>query len=370
MKTTAKPGDKPQKGEFEKVEGIQCLYRYSSNKVYYALVKHEGKQKRQSLKTVILEEAKRKLRDLQVDLGKVDASQGRLTLEELCNRYLATIQNQAPATVRRKTDILNRLKADFPAGKGVQVAKIKPSEVQTWVARYNFGYASHNLCVECVRAIFRMAVADKVLIASPASELKRKKVTKPVRTTPSFEDFKAIIADVRKQQFNAEAEKSADFLEFMGLLGVGQAEIAGLKRQHVNLKTKQITFFRVKTRTPYVVPIFPQAEVLVQKLVSDPEMAQTDHLFRVNIDKTHHTQGTSTRDGKKALAAACRRLGLPAHSQRALRRMFITRCIEKGIDVKVIAQWQGHQDGGKLILGTYSHVRNTHAEEMAKLLTV
>ena len=50
--------------------------------------------------------------------------------------------------------------------------------------------------------------------------------------------------------------------------------------------------------------------------------------------------------------------------------MFITRCIEKGIDVKVIAQWQGHQDGGKLILGTYSHVRNTHAEEMAKLLTV
>ena len=70
------------------------------------------------------------------------------------------------------------------------------------------------------------------------------------------------------------------------------------------------------------------------------------------------------------LAAACKRLGLPAYSQRALRRTFITRCIEKGIDVKVIAQWQGHQDGGKLILGTYSHVRNTHAEEMAKLLTV
>ena len=52
----------------------------------------------------------------------------------------------------------------------------------------------------------------------------------------------------------------------------------------------------------------------------------------------------------------------------SLRRMFITRCIEKGIDVKVIAQWQGHQDGGKLILGTYSHVRNVHAEEMAKKL--
>lgn len=48
--------------------------------------------------------------------------------------------------------------------------------------------------------------------------------------------------------------------------------------------------------------------------------------------------------------------------------MFVTRCIEKGIDVKVIAQWQGHQNGGKLILGTYSHVRNVHSEEMAKKL--
>ena len=48
--------------------------------------------------------------------------------------------------------------------------------------------------------------------------------------------------------------------------------------------------------------------------------------------------------------------------------LFITRCIEKNIDVKVIAQWQDHQDGGKLILGTYSYVRNVHAKEMAKKL--
>jgi hypothetical protein len=50
--------------------------------------------------------------------------------------------------------------------------------------------------------------------------------------------------------------------------------------------------------------------------------------------------------------------------------MFITRCIELGIDVKVIAEWQGHSDGGKLILSTYSHVSNAHADEMAKKLTL
>jgi hypothetical protein len=49
--------------------------------------------------------------------------------------------------------------------------------------------------------------------------------------------------------------------------------------------------------------------------------------------------------------------------------MFITMAIERGIDVKVIAQWHGHRDGGKLILDTYSHVRPEHSEQMARLMT-
>ena len=45
------------------------------------------------------------------------------------------------------------------------------------------------------------------------------------------------------------------------------------------------------------------------------------------------------------------------------------RAIELGVDVKVIAEWQGHRDGGKLILQTYSHVNRPHSERMAQLLT-
>jgi hypothetical protein len=37
--------------------------------------------------------------------------------------------------------------------------------------------------------------------------------------------------------------------------------------------------------------------------------------------------------------------------------------------VKVIAEWQGHRDGGKLILATYSHVRPEHSNRMAQLMT-
>jgi site-specific recombinase XerD len=49
--------------------------------------------------------------------------------------------------------------------------------------------------------------------------------------------------------------------------------------------------------------------------------------------------------------------------------MFITRAIERGVDVKVIAEWQGHKDGGKLILQTYSHVNPSHSNRMAQLMT-
>jgi len=92
-------------------------------------------------------------------------------------------------------------------------------------------------------------------------------------------------------------------------------------------------------------------------------------LQRLCEGKAHDERVFRISDAKKALAGACRRLGYPAFSQRSLRRMFITRAIERGVDVKVIAEWQGHRDGGKLILDTYSHVNRAHSQRMAQLMT-
>jgi integrase len=74
------------------------------------------------------------------------------------------------------------------------------------------------------------------------------------------------------------------------------------------------------------------------------------------------------RDPKRGLKAATARLHYPAYSSRALRRCFITRCIELGIDFKTIAAWQGHRDGGVLVAKTYGHLRSEHSENMARKL--
>src|SRR5437660_11382747 len=124
----------------------------------------------------------------------------------------------------------------------------------------------------------------------------------------------------------------------MGFLCLGQAELSALTRADVDLDAGRIITFRQKTSTGFAIPIFPQVRPLLEKLCEGK--SNGDRIFRIS-------------DAKKALAGACHRLCYPPFSQRSLRRMFITRAIEKRIDVKVIAEWQGHRDGGKLILDTY-----------------
>jgi integrase len=330
-----------------------CLYRYR-NGTYYARFKSGGKEIRCSLETTDRKLAERNLANKKDEQSHIDRSQGKLTLAELGDRYLKTVQYQKPKTIERKTFIVRRIKSDWPTGKLTQIGKIKPSDVDLWLSRYRFGSASRNLHISCVKELFNLAVRDRIISASPATHLRSAKREKPIRVTPTFEQFKAIIADVRALVFNADAYDSADFLEFLGLAGLGQAEAGSLTPADVDFTSGQLITYRHKTNTGFAIPIFPQVRLLLERLCEA---------------KAHDASVFKISDARKALAGACRRLGFPAFSQRSLRRMFITRAIERGVDVKVISQWQGHRDGGKLILDTYSHVNPIHSQRMAALMT-
>lgn len=62
-------------------------------------------------------------------------------------------------------------------------------------------------------------------------------------------------------------------------------------------------------------------------------------------------------------------LQLSHYTHRSLRRMFVLRAIEQGVPFHVVASWQGHRDGGRLIATTYGHLRTEYADEMAKRMT-
>lgn len=344
---------------FEKVG--ECLYRNSSSGTYYALVKVRGKQIKRSLRTDNLPEARRKLRDFKIEVSGLDPTTGRVSLRDLVKRYRPTFAHLAEDTRENKNRVLDRVVESWPGGADRHVGRIKASEAKTFLARYT-GASGYNHALETVRSLFDLAVADGIIAKSPVADLKYRRRETPIRPTPTMEEFRAIVDSIRNQPFSDTGEESADLVEFWGLSGMGRAEAAALKCSDVNLERNQFRTFRQKTRTGFIVPIFPQLRPLLEKKLAEVrernggKLPPDERLFRV-------------ADAKKAIATACNRLGLPVYSSRAFRRMFITTAIERGVDVKVIAQWQGHQDGGKLILDTYSHVRPLHSEQMAKLMT-
>jgi integrase len=238
------------------------------------------------------------------------------------------------------------------------LGEIKPSQVESWLSKYagKLSASHYNTFLTTLRDIFALAVRDRYISDSPCDGFKYRKREQPIRLTPSFAEFQAIVADIRSQQFNGHgADQSADFVEFIGLAGVGQAEAAGLTRKHVKFDAEQVQLFRHKTRQAFTIPIYPQVRPLLEKLCEG--LKADDRVFPIS-------------SAKKAIAGACARLGLPHYTHRSFRRMFITMAIERGIDVKVVSEWQGHRDGGKLILDTYSHVNRSHSQRMAQLMRI
>ena len=174
-----------------------CLYRYR-NGTYYARFTSNGKEIRCSLETADRRLAERNLARKKEEQSQIDRSQGKLTLAELCDRYLKTIQHQKPKTVEGKMLIARRIKKDWPTGQFTQINKVKPSDVDLWLSSYQFGASSRNLHISCVKEVFGLALRDRIIAVSPAAHLRSARRAKPIRLTPTFEQFQAIIADVRQ----------------------------------------------------------------------------------------------------------------------------------------------------------------------------
>ena len=336
------------------------LYKYERTGIYYARLKVHGRQHTRCLGTHDRALAKRLLTQLRYELQQLNPSSLDQSLAALCERYASRFAHQAKRTKEIKTLILKRIVNLWPTGRYTPLGRIRSSHCDLWLAAMQrqlpkFGRSSRNAHVALLKDLFQSAVRDRLILTSPAAHLKGGKRETPIRLTPTQEQFARIIESVREQKFNGHgAEDSANFLEFLGLAGLGQAEARALIRADIDFGKDQIRTFRQKTRSGFAIPIYPQLKPLLEKLCEGKR--PNDKIFYI-------------ADAKAALRAACLRLGLPAFTQRSLRRMFIIRAIERGVDVKVIAQWQGHRDGGKLILDTYSHVRPVHSMAMAKLMS-
>ena len=219
------------------------LYRYNPTGQYFAPVHFRGKLYRKKLDTEDYELAKRKLADFRRDLERTESTKGNTSFARLLDCYVHTLGG-SDSTKEKKQAVIEKLKQTWFGIDTLPARTIKHSQVKSWMEKhYGEKSASHyNSALTAVRDAFELAVNDKIIVESPAKDLKYEKRAKPIRPTPTFEQFKQIVADIRAQRFNPEAEQIGDFIEFLGMAGLGQAETAAIKRSNVDLDADASSF--------------------------------------------------------------------------------------------------------------------------------
>ena len=345
-KTISKTADpaKHHSQPFKKVRGVSSLYRYYSRSgkagSYYLIARIDGVLKKECLETTDLDFAKKKILDLKKWLkGK----KGERTLMQLaCDFKEATTKNQ-----KHSIWVINHLKECPFANESVQ--KISKDEIARFIKSLDLGSRSTNLFYERLKAVFDWGVPD-FLEENPISEVKfrkqiRRKVVREKPSVPTLEEFRKIVDQIRNQKFSDTAEDSADLVEYIGLAGQGVAEANALDWSHVNFSGKlpQISVQRKKTQEFYIVPIHEDLMIFLKALHIKQGEPKSGKVFKV-------------LNPKKAIDSACAKLSLKKFTARNFRQMNIIHNLRSGVAPKTIAKWQGHQDGGVLIMNVYSEV--------------
>src|SRR5262249_51711928 len=219
------------KNVWTRIKREHGLYRYNPSGQYFARVRFGGKLYRRKLDTGDLDLAKRKLRDFKSDLERTDASKGNTSFAAVLDDYAKTLGGSGE-TRKKKRIVIEKLRRTWFGIDSLPLRTVKPSQVTAWLTKhYGDRRASHyNAALTVIRDALALAVCDKIILESPAASLKYRKRKQPIRATPTFEQFQQIVADIRAQPFNRNAEQSGDFIEFLGLGGLGQAEAASITR--------------------------------------------------------------------------------------------------------------------------------------------
>jgi integrase len=376
MKETAPKKALPR---FQPISG--SLYRDRRSGIFYGIKRSNGSEKKfHSLKTKVKDDAERALTDWLRDLQVVTDDGGGMNLDTLITRYLKGRASLDPGTVQKEVAILDEFRVSFREGKmGTKVRDVVHSDITHWLTEMKLAEGRNgevrkprtmNEWRALVIRLFELAVDDRIIAAHPFNQkkYKRDKPETPKRFVPTDEEFAKLIAEIRQPSFAPNAGKhggqrpmfnhaGADFAEFMGRAGVGQAEMVTLVWGDVLWERGMVKYLRDKTGKSFQAPIYPLLRPLLNDLFAEAKAAgragPADPVFQI-------------QNVRKALDGAVTRLGMPNFTQRSLRAYLIGMLWKKGVNVKKIAEWQGHGDGGKLIMDTYTEVFGTDDAEYVK----
>ena len=262
-------------------------------------------------------------------------------LDEFLNRWRRGKAGLMPATEARLDDCLTMLRRYVDASR--PVTDYKPQDIRDYLAKARAdkvkgrrrlkGQTINEAIWRPLHNAFDLALEERFIDRNPLESVDREKTTPINRTQQTWEDAQRILEYVKGRTPESYLE-----LKFMLFLGVGQAEAKDFTGGSVDRQANNLAFIRRKTGKPFTVPIYPWAKEFIHTEM-EPRLKQGKAVF-------------DWRNPRKALETACQNLGLARVEIRSLRRTLIIHLIQKRMDIRLIAKWQGHSDA-RLILSRY-----------------
>ncbi len=404
---TSPPAPAAAAPKYEKVYGVEGLYvRHDRGGQFYSRVSVNGRRTWKCLRTETLTVAKLRHRKFQVTAersrqAKVNLTSEFNTLGACAVEFGRRLEQSSLAHSSRQIyrTNLERLRRHFPAGRfdrfpvravthdvlfslraALQNAKVAKGRKDCVRKEYVYtGYAptAVNDTLAVLRRLLDIAIEYDAMVENPfyARAVLREKVRLPKQSRrPSIPDratLERVLAEIRRgaqsqsapsqgwvRRQAAYADSAADFAEFLAYSGARWNEANGVLVRHYSPARgetpAQLTLLGTKTATARrTIPAIPPLCRLLDRLVAG----------RNGDEKLLRTTGCLY-----PLRKACVRLGMPLLTQHDLRHYFATFCLEKTQDVKAVAEWLGHADGGQLVLATYSHLLRGRSFALAQLV--
>ena len=341
------------------------LIRYTPSGMYFARVRVNGKLYRESLKTAVMSVAKLKLADYVKDLrntcptDKVDSDWNMgnaIDLFEARQKCRQDIKESSKEYRRKCLDVLLKTWTGF---KDAIPRRITKDECLGWAREIShYSPTVYNACVDSLRMLLALAMEVGARANNPAVAITKKPVKRKELTLPEPAQFEAFVKAM-EDAGGRFSKDCADLVRFLAYGGFRVSEASKITWSDCDLDRGEIRVRGDNTKngeTRYV-PVIPEMKSLLLRLRAEcPQAKPEDPIMLV-------------ARCEEAMTRAAKKVGMKRIVHHDLRHLFVTRCVECGIDIPTVSRFIGHKDGGYLAMKTYGHLRRSHSVAMAQKVT-
>ena len=256
------------------------------------------------------------------------------------------------------------------SARGRPAARINDKELDDYVHRLRATQSptTVNRVVDILRRSYSLGVQERFISGNPTQKLRRAKL-RAVKTDeiPTEQQYQQLLAAIRGSKLSHKWHV-IDLVEFLSNFGCRIKEARHILKSDVDFDGRTIRIVgdpnpdvRTKNGSVRFVPIFDHTLPLIQRLLARSNL-------RIYGKEVHKDHLLAIGKCYGAINRTARKLQIPVHGHHVFRHLCATRWIEMGVNIKHVAKWLGHKDGGKLALEIYTKARDSQDKtEAAKV---